>query len=255
MQKIRRIVFRRINISRPTYSQKTDPNNDGKQKDEKCEKHGKELVLYCSKQMCQKPICLSCLTEDHKKHDVIDIKDQQEKEDCRKEFKNTMEYLKEHIDYILETKTNIAVKVDVCIEELRKTKEGFIKEVNKMIEEAEIVGNKTREESDHVVSTLKTSLELLNSIKENIEDKDGTNGETIQNYRGTVQRVMENNKENLPVRSFKCPVLRVNGLSVDIISGRTNNEEIAVSKCTGMFCFKNKCRKLNGVPLFLSVFL
>ena len=30
--------------------------------------------------MCQKPICISCLSVDHKKHTVVDIEEQKEKE-------------------------------------------------------------------------------------------------------------------------------------------------------------------------------
>ena len=42
---------------------------------EKCEKHGKELVLFCLEKMCQGPICVSCLSVDHKKHEVKSIED------------------------------------------------------------------------------------------------------------------------------------------------------------------------------------
>ena len=40
---------------------------------ELCEKHGKELVLFCKEPGCQKPICLSCLIKYHQRHEVMGI--------------------------------------------------------------------------------------------------------------------------------------------------------------------------------------
>ena len=54
---------------------------------EKCEEHGKELVLFCLEKMCQRPICVSCLSLDHKMHEVIGIEDHAGEEIITKVFK------------------------------------------------------------------------------------------------------------------------------------------------------------------------
>ena len=45
---------------------KTDTKEDQPVLDQ-CKKHGKELVLYCLEEVCQTPICVSCLKADHKR--------------------------------------------------------------------------------------------------------------------------------------------------------------------------------------------
>ena len=44
---------------------------------EKCKEHGKELTVYCLKQSCRKPICISCLKTNHKGHDWTEIEEHQ----------------------------------------------------------------------------------------------------------------------------------------------------------------------------------
>ena len=48
----------------------------------KCEEHGRELILFCTRNECQKAVCNKCLTKYHRKHDVIDI-EEAEKETLR----------------------------------------------------------------------------------------------------------------------------------------------------------------------------
>ena len=59
---------------------------------EKCKEHGKELTVYCLKQSCRKPICISCLKTDHKGHDWTEIEEYQKEilmEDMKKPYFET----------------------------------------------------------------------------------------------------------------------------------------------------------------------
>ena len=41
----------------------------------KCEEHRRELILFCTRNECQKAVCNKCLTKYHRKHDVVDIEE------------------------------------------------------------------------------------------------------------------------------------------------------------------------------------
>ena len=81
-------------------------------------------------------------------------------------------------------------------------------------------------ESEKEISAITASIEVLNSIQENCEAEDGSNQETIANYRETVRAIIENNKTNLSgTRSFKFLVFNRDGLSVEIFSKRLVSKE------------------------------
>ena len=70
---------------------------------EKCDKHGKEVVLFCLEKMCQKLICVSCLREDHKKHEVREIEDHVKEEIITKVLK-LMQNIHHKVEIILHAK-------------------------------------------------------------------------------------------------------------------------------------------------------
>ena len=45
---------------------------------ETCEKHGKDLSLYCKEDKCQLTICQKCLIRSHVGHDVVDLEEERE---------------------------------------------------------------------------------------------------------------------------------------------------------------------------------
>ena len=79
---------------------------------EKCEQHGKGLVLFCLEKMCQKLICVSCLCQDHKKHKVREIEDHVKEEIITKVFK-LMQNIHNQEEIILHDKKNVADKFDM----------------------------------------------------------------------------------------------------------------------------------------------
>ena len=50
----------------------------------KCPEHGKDIILYCKRLDCQKPICQVCITKYHRGHDVVDI------DEVKKEMKEIL---------------------------------------------------------------------------------------------------------------------------------------------------------------------
>ena len=63
-----------------------------------CVEHGRDLSLYCKGTKCQKPVCALCLINDHRTHDVIDIRDVGPDEERAKDLMGQMGELKEHLE-------------------------------------------------------------------------------------------------------------------------------------------------------------
>ena len=208
------------------WSKNTKESSQSIQKvpEERCEKHGLELVLFCFENICRTSICISCLA-DHNKHDVkgIEVK---EKELLKTDLEFKM-ILETRLKMISDAKETVEEKTDRCVNYLRKTKDEFIRCFDKMIEEVHDHGNQTNKESDKDISSITASIEVLNNIQENIEDEDEENPyETIANYRETVRTIIQNNKTNLSgPRSFKFLVFNTDGLSAEIFSKRLASKE------------------------------
>ena len=191
---------------------------------EKCQEHGHELILYCFEAMCKKSICISCLV-DHNKHDVKSI-DTKEKEFLKEELKLNKTKLEARLNFLLEAGKNAADMTDKCLNYLKKTKDEFVRCFDKQIGKSESKGNQTKRQTDEEVSAITASIEVLNSIQENLESSDAANPKTIENYRETVGVIIENNKKNLScARSFKFPVFNTDGLSAEMIAKRITSEE------------------------------
>ena len=104
----------------------------------RCKKHGMELVLFCFENMCQTSICISCLA-DHNKHDVKGV-EAKEKELLKRDLEFKM-ILETRLKLISEAKETVDKKTDTCVNDLRKTKDEFIRCFDKMIEEVHDHGN------------------------------------------------------------------------------------------------------------------
>ena len=167
--------------------------------------------------------CISCLA-DHNKHDVKGI-EAKEKEFLKRDLEFKM-ILETRLKLISEAKETVDERIDKCMNDLRKTKDEFIRCFDKMIEEVQDHGNQTNKGSEKEISAITASIEVLNSIQENCEAEDGTNQETIADYRETVLAIIENNKTNLSgTRSCKFLVFNTDGLSAETFSKRLASKE------------------------------
>ena len=207
------------------HRKKTDDAKEDLHTPEKCKKHGKELVLYCTQELCQKSICISCLKTDHAGHKWTEI-EEQTSEVLLRDVKQIKKNMEAKVEMISNAKKDVFEKTYRCMKELKKTKDelfGCIRHIDKMLEETEIQSNETNLLADIELSGMRANIELLNSILENSED--GTDYETIMNYRETVKRIVESNKVNLSCsRSFPFPVFTAGQLSAEMLGRMTTGE-------------------------------
>ena len=98
----------------------------------KCEEHGKELNLFCLDPVCKEPICRTCLRTKHKRHDVIEIEEQQKDVLIGKVVTIQMN-LETKVKMLSEVKRNIDEKTNMVIGEIKKKKEEINREFDKMI--------------------------------------------------------------------------------------------------------------------------
>ena len=196
---------------------------------QKCEEHGKELSLFCLDPVCNKPICRTCLTKEHRGHDVTEIEDQ-EKDALMKEVIKIKMNLKAKVKIISTTKKDITERSNAVIADLKKTKEEIVSRVDKMINEAE---GQNRLENIHIddeLSAMNSNIELLSSIQQNIEDEEDMSYEGIMNHRDTVAVVSEHNTENLSgVRSFGYPVFLADKSTQQYTLGTFKRDEINIT--------------------------
>ena len=82
-----------------------------------CPEHNKELVLFCGRAECQKPICQLCLTESHRKHDVVD-------------FETGENILRINLDREIEVTCS---NIEKSIRDLTKTKEKLAEDDAKLL--------------------------------------------------------------------------------------------------------------------------
>ena len=75
-------------------------------KNDMCEIHGKELLLYCVEPECLISICLTCLSKHHRGHDVVEI-EEAKREALFKKIENFVKDLEERKGNILEVKKKI----------------------------------------------------------------------------------------------------------------------------------------------------
>ena len=82
---------------------------------QKCKEHGKELNLFCLDPVCNKPICRTCLRTKHKRHDVIEIEEQQ-KDVLIGKVATTQMNLETKVKMLSEVKRNIQDKTKMVIQ-------------------------------------------------------------------------------------------------------------------------------------------
>ena len=206
---------------------KTSNSNQKKDVNDRCEKHGRELTLYCLEQKCQKPICVFCLSVDHKKHEVIDM-EEKEKEVLKKKIDKMKMDLVAKMETISQVKKDVAEKTDKCWKELKKTKEDFDRCFEKMIKEVEIQRNETNCTANDQLSGMNEELKCLSEIQDNLAGNYGISHERITVYHKEIQRMIDNGKNLCGTKYFQFPVFNTDGLSAEIISERISREEMSM---------------------------
>ena len=197
----------------------TSNSKEKKKETDKCEKHGKELILFCFEQICQKAICISCLNVEHKKHEVIEIQER-EKEELNKKLNQMKTDLESKVEIISKAKKDIAEKSDSCVNKLRKNKEDFVKCFDNMIEKAGMQRLKSFRQANEEITGLKEEIKRLTGIQENLKVSDDIDFQRI--------RIDNKKKDHCGTRSFRFPAFMTDEVSVDYLSQRFTSGEISV---------------------------
>ena len=173
----------------------------------RCTKHGEDLLLYCQNRMCKKPICVSCLSVDHKKHEVVGIRER-EKDTLIKEVNKTMMSMQARKELIYRSKKDITSKTESFVKKLKKRK----RRIQKMIQEAESQMKESKEQADDELSVVIAVMEFLSNLQKSSKTTQMNNHlKTIMKYLEKLTRVMEarrlkrrsNQKQERPMKLQK----------------------------------------------------
>ena len=196
---------------------------------QKCEKHGKELNMFCSEAECNEPICRTCLRKEHKNHDFTDI-EEREKENLTNEVVKLKKHLETKLKMMSDAKKNIDEKTKAVLEEIKKKKEQVVSLFDKMINETEEQNKLQNVRIDDEISAMNSNLDLLISIQQKTESEEDTSYEEIMNGRDTVMGISEHNKANLSgKRSFGYPIFIADKCPAEENIGKVVREEVTVS--------------------------
>ena len=163
-----------------------------------CERHGKELLLYCVENECLISICLTCLSNHHRGHDVVEI-EVAKREALFKKIEDFVKDLEERKGNILKVKKNIEEDSMECVKKMTARKEELFQKINQRYEQmlAEV---ERKGENDHFTEELTIIEEHLNLLK-NVEgnvDKEVITQEEIKAAMETVTSLEESIEDQIP---------------------------------------------------------
>ena len=156
-----------------------------------CEKHGKEMTLYCKNPECSTIICQTCLTRHHRGHDVVEI-EEVEKEALLERITAVTSHLQERKENILETSVEIQNRNRECKNKIIIRKDQLIQVINERCDQLLAGMSEHIDGSDELLNIWDYSV-LLDNIKENMNKETITrkeindNKETINSIEKSIQ--------------------------------------------------------------------
>ena len=123
-----------------------------------CPEHTRELSLYCKSEGCGKDICQLCMLENHKSHEVVDIKREmtQRLDALTKELAKSKEEMRM-------IKENLASNFDQSLQQLEERKVLF----ETMIKESTHCFQNVNKEIDEKMKEIEDQILKVNKMKEN----------------------------------------------------------------------------------------
>ena len=167
------------NIRRKHYTKNDFDNDNYEDEIKKCPEHGKDIILYCKRLNCQKPICQVCMTKYHRGHDVVDIDEvkKEMKEILLSKIKLAKEDLQKKRSKISSAHTKTKSKTEICISSLKAKKEEILTQVSQrfddMIAQAELLKLSIQVENSKEFKTVDEVEELLDNIgiEQNVDNE------------------------------------------------------------------------------------
>ena len=168
-----------------------------------CPQHKKEIIFFCEEDGCKIPICKTCLTKEHKKHDVVEIEDKK-KEALLKNIESTKKDLIQKISILFQAKDDVQRKTKLTMNDLKKAKKEMNKKFDVMIKEAE---NKMKDATTSIendVAMINENILLLEQMKINIAAEREVTLEYLNDGQETVTELRSTVKVNI------CGIKRFN---------------------------------------------
>ena len=135
-----------------------------------CEKHGKELGLYCKEVKCQLTICQKCLIKNHVGHDVVDL--EEEREELYKKVSEKASFLRKDLETakgkFLSASVEFEKDVDTSLKRLEAQKEEFNLIFDKLEREIKDDIRNVSVSIRNDLSTIEEYFVLLSSLEENM---------------------------------------------------------------------------------------
>ena len=154
-----------------------------------CIEHKKVIVLFCKEPECLMPVCLQCLKNDHRKHDIVGIADQ--KEELLMMTINYIEKnLMEKVSVLSSVKYEVNRKTKEFVKDLERRRDYLCEEIKQQFDdikkETESQEKQLNSSVDNETAALNESLNLLSYIRSNAENID-ENEE--KHYSDTMDRL------------------------------------------------------------------
>ena len=172
---------------------KKSPEDVSTHTDELCEEHQYELILFCLEGSCQRAICISCLNEKHRRHDVTGIECGQ-REVLAKNASIIERNLKNKLAVLSAAKSDVKVKAEACKLGLKKRKEEIDKQFEKMAKEIDLKENEMNKSIDAQKEALNDNIQFLVSLKNTAEE---TGVASTKETAATKFEMMMEMKENI----------------------------------------------------------
>ena len=180
---------------------------------EKCREHGKELNIFCKEPGCQRVICVSCLSQGHKKHEVVDIEDTKKEamDILHKNIKTVSDNLARKMQGITDAKQGAAKKIEKNLNELKKKKKEMIKQYDQMIKKSEDQMKQINIKANQDLNTMKENLNLLSDMNKNANATEGTTYRDVVNKLDMVSGIIQNvNKHLTDTRTYEYHIYTTN---------------------------------------------
>ena len=184
------------NIRRKHHTKNDFDNDNYEDEIPKCPEHGKDIILYCKRLNCQKPICQVCITKYHRGHDVVDIDEvkKEMKEILLSKIKLAKEDIERKRNKISSAHTETKSKTKICISSLKAKKEEILKQERQrfddMIGKAELHKRSILVENSKELKVVDEVEELLDNIGiEQNADNETVGFEELRRNLDTVNEI------------------------------------------------------------------
>ena len=171
---------------------------------ENCKIHTKSLNLYCID--CQKEICLDCLSENHRKHDVVFV-DYWKRVTCDQMMKCTNvldKNLKSDKLQLLKIKTGLKMEAENCIKSIQTQKSEVMAMFDRRLDYVKEHQTQTTRSIDELISKIKNTIVLLKQTTDDV-DSEKLTCKMVSQKRNTVTKIKTIMEKSLSERwSIVC---------------------------------------------------